>query len=73
MKASTYRIEATEYTDTGLNGEAVSHLETHLPAKAFRIPKVGEQVHYGSMDPARCFHGEVTSVTLVKGREIRTE
>ena len=73
MKASIYRIEATEYTASGLDGEVVSHLENHLPAKAFRIPRVGEQVHYGSMYPARCFHGEITAVTLVNGREIRTE
>ena len=71
MKSSTYKIEATEYTITGLDGEVVSHLEVHYPAKAYRIPRVGEHVHYGSMDPDRCFHGEVTRVTLVSGREIR--
>ena len=73
MKSSTYRIEATEYTSTGTNGEVVSHLEIHWPAKSFRIPSVGEQVHYGSMDPSRCFHGEITAVILVKGRDIRQQ
>ena len=71
MKASVYKIEETEYTYTGLDGEVIHRFITVWPAKAYRIPRVGEQVHYGSMDPSRHFHGEVTRVTLIKGRELR--
>ena len=71
MKASVYKIEETGFTHGGKVEEVIYRFITVWPAKAYRIPRLWDQVHYGSMDPDRCFHGEVTRVTLVKGRELR--